>query len=501
MNVHSDLAARMQQRLSALIFLIENARDQVLAQKQTLFAAWSARPTPAGPEDNEDAFAKLKSKFLAWQQLAQTRLPHDFNLALFLLCMQMLLLSPILSVTLLNAELQHYRALSSTLAGLGYTVLMLLGVIASVLSNIWGAIHVWREREWRVLQNAARLQWFTGPLAVVLLQVLLPGLLLNAEGVYPSQFGLNFAFSLSIAGAWTLYLSCAEAPRRLYHGPQEFLPVQKLSELEAVTTEVQLGNKALLYILLLFAVILYCVLQVLPQKPITVKSRAVPKSTELLAQPSKVIANPSSEIAVTLPAIAVGDSYVMESQDLAHPSHTHQTLRRVLAVYPLGFTLAVTNVKHKNAKPRLLKFDTAWNLLATRNADHSGYDFSPALKYFDFPLYSGKTWSQTSIETDIKTKAQREHRLSAVVEGWENITVPAGSFKALKVNIQTSLYDPKTRSTLRGSDISWYVPSVKRSVKSETTLTDVNGETEYSLLQLIHYQNASEQPDSASRQN
>jgi hypothetical protein len=62
--------------------------------------------------------------------------------------------------------------------------------------------------------------------------------------------------------------------------------------------------------------------------------------------------------------------------------------------------VAATNVKSKTAKVRPLQFTSEGNLVSSRNQDGSGFDYSPPLKYFEFPLYPGKTWQQTSQETN-----------------------------------------------------------------------------------------------------
>jgi hypothetical protein len=117
----------------------------------------------------------------------------------------------------------------------------------------------------------------------------------------------------------------------------------------------------------------------------------------------------------------------------------------------------------------------------------SATNYSPPLKYFEFPLYPGKTWQQTSVETNIKTNSTREHTLSAIVGDWEEITVPAGTFRAIKITTQTELLDRKTGQKSTGVDVSWYVPDIRRSVKSSVTTRNFDGNQERQLIQLIKY--------------
>src|SRR5262249_49431913 len=126
------------------------------------------------------------------------------------------------------------------------------------------------------------------------------------------------------------------------------------------------------------------------------------------------------------------------------------TERKVIAIDEGKITVAAKNVKSKTGKARLLQFTSEGNLLSSRNPDGSGFDYSPPLQYFAFPLYPGKTWQQTSRETNIQTGAVREHTLSATVGDWEDIAVPVGTFRALKITLQTELRDRSTGGTSTG---------------------------------------------------
>ncbi len=177
----------------------------------------------------------------------------------------------------------------------------------------------------------------------------------------------------------------------------------------------------------------------------------------------------SGQPQVAAPSIAVGDTYVYESKALgAEASGPGSSLITRRTVTSSGRTVTMSSLvlRSKNAKPRNLYYDREWNLVKSRNTSGSGHDYSPALRYYDFPLYTGKTWRETTTETNIKTGAIRQHTLSGRVEGWEMVSVPAGTFRGIKVELQTELYDPSTGERIIGSDTSWYVPEVRRSVKS-----------------------------------
>jgi hypothetical protein len=91
------------------------------------------------------------------------------------------------------------------------------------------------------------------------------------------------------------------------------------------------------------------------------------------------------------------------------------------------------------------------------------------------------------MEKNIKTGAVREHTLSATVGNWEDVSVSAGTFRAIKITTQTELLDRATRQRSTGTDISWYAPNIRRSVKSEVTSQNFQGNQERQLIQMIQY--------------
>lgn len=168
-------------------------------------------------------------------------------------------------------------------------------------------------------------------------------------------------------------------------------------------------------------------------------------------------------------------------------TQNNTTERKVVLANAEKVVVESINLASKSAAVRQLEFTPEWNVVATRNADGSGLNYSPPLKYYEFPLTPGKTWQQTSIETNTKTGATREHTLSATVGDWETVTVPAGTFRGVKVTIQTELLDRTTGQKSTGTDTSWYVPEVRRSVRSLTSSKNSEGVESKQDIQLIKY--------------
>ncbi len=202
------------------------------------------------------------------------------------------------------------------------------------------------------------------------------------------------------------------------------------------------------------------------------------------ASPAVAMANPPADggnheatpttRSIALPPIQVGDRYTYENETLGSGQAAYQTIREVTAIDGERITVAVTPVK--GGASRQTYYDRAWNFLGAGATPQEGISFTPALRYLDFPLVVGKQWDTRSIEINHKTGRQREFKVTGVVEGWERVDVPAGSFEVLKVVLKTEIVDGDQHSY--STDVSWYAPSVRRTVKSELTGQDASSRIE-----------------------
>lgn len=71
------------------------------------------------------------------------------------------------------------------------------------------------------------------------------------------------------------------------------------------------------------------------------------------------------------------------------------------------------------------------------------------------------TWAHENLRRGSATGNER----TAKVVGWEDIRVPAGKFRALKVEAKGSYQRLDKRTSGSARDVFWYVPGVKRWVK------------------------------------
>jgi hypothetical protein len=94
-----------------------------------------------------------------------------------------------------------------------------------------------------------------------------------------------------------------------------------------------------------------------------------------------------------------------------------------------------------------------------------------------FPLNVGKTWT-FSYEFQSKASTVVEVKQTATVKGWETVTVPAGTFRALRVE-HAGWYSAREGSAMwtgRITETFWYAPAARRIVAQEYRDTTGSGE-------------------------
>ena len=105
-------------------------------------------------------------------------------------------------------------------------------------------------------------------------------------------------------------------------------------------------------------------------------------------------------------------------------------------------------------------------------------------KYFDFPLYTGKNWTyrfgglSSSPGRDIDLLAE----LSAV--NFEDIEVPAGKFRAIKVKNKTSVLGTNSSGVLH----YWWSHDAKAAVKVEYVASSFWANLGYNKFELISFE-------------
>ncbi len=112
--------------------------------------------------------------------------------------------------------------------------------------------------------------------------------------------------------------------------------------------------------------------------------------------------------------------------------------------------------------------DSDLNIIVYRSLTEASSEPSTSDKpglWFAFPLYPGKTWTnhftwQMAGASRIKGQAEEHGRAF----GWEQVTVPAGTFRALKAEVNSRFFGRGGMAD-ESALVFWYAPEVNRFVK------------------------------------
>jgi hypothetical protein len=88
----------------------------------------------------------------------------------------------------------------------------------------------------------------------------------------------------------------------------------------------------------------------------------------------------------------------------------------------------------------------------------------PLRKLFDFPLFVGKKWKDQTRSITPISKTEATFITDFQIEGVEEVTTPAGTFKTFKISYTQTVVSPSRGS---GWVRYWYSPRVKMWVKRE----------------------------------
>lgn len=114
----------------------------------------------------------------------------------------------------------------------------------------------------------------------------------------------------------------------------------------------------------------------------------------------------------------------------------------------------------------------------------------PYYPNFSFPLWVGKTWKgRVAFESTDQPDKEVHAELEARVVGFESVTVPAGTFFALKIEMGGP-YRAKNIEynwTGRIEDVLWYAPQVRNAVRYEYRDTSGSSPYNHEIHELVKY--------------
>lgn len=166
---------------------------------------------------------------------------------------------------------------------------------------------------------------------------------------------------------------------------------------------------------------------------------------------------------VKAPYVESGDCWSYRADNMTHqgkPVRDYE-LCVTLVDRAKGTVLAVATVKDDGRE-----IDTAWSLEWATYASVAGLIAPQGVRLYRFPLTVGDRYS---IEFDFRDarlgpNAGRSQYDLAVV-GWEDVTVPAGTFRALRIEGRGKAWRYDRPATFVQTTTYWYAPAIGRHVK------------------------------------
>ena len=179
----------------------------------------------------------------------------------------------------------------------------------------------------------------------------------------------------------------------------------------------------------------------------------------LLLAAIPILSAGQSDARIVKPEIRVGDSWTYRSTNVFAPG-THDIENRV------SFTDAKVILVVTTSKGDGKEADSSWTPEWNTVTSHSGLMYRPNSGVLRFPLHIGDKHEVKYEMLRPRTNMAESATTGLVtVVGWETVDVPAGKFRAIKVELDTMVRPSDGSRAYRRQVTYWYVPDVRRWVK------------------------------------
>jgi hypothetical protein len=200
----------------------------------------------------------------------------------------------------------------------------------------------------------------------------------------------------------------------------------------------------------------------------------------LLAFP--VVCAAQGDVPVARPAVKQGDRWIYRRTD--NRTNKSAGTREERVTFANDATIHTVVVLFGKDQETDATYTSSWNNVSS----FDGGVFSPDAGTLRFPLRAGDTY-----KADFENRRPRRgafhvtHQRTAKVVGWEAVAVPAGKFRALKVEVEGGFKRLDTGLTGTTRLVLWYVPEVKRWVKAAYEDSFRRGPDSWYVDELIDY--------------
>ena len=168
---------------------------------------------------------------------------------------------------------------------------------------------------------------------------------------------------------------------------------------------------------------------------------------------------PANVETVAAPQLTQGMKWDIKTTDYKDPKSSYPDVQYLVTqANQMGYTFQKGVVGRASSLVDL-SYDTSLNLVGGRTGQ-----YTPALHYYDFPLWVGKSWN---VKSDVSNNTFKDvQNANGTVKGWETLSTAFGDIKTLKIVVNFISYKEGVEVS-RGLDVSWYSPDLGRAVQSE----------------------------------
>ena len=170
-----------------------------------------------------------------------------------------------------------------------------------------------------------------------------------------------------------------------------------------------------------------------------------------------------SDARIVKPEIRVGDSWTYRSTNVLEPG-TYEQETRVSFINDKVILLVST--RKSDGK----EFDSSWTTDWNPVSSYTGFTYRPHGLVFRFPMHVGDAygWKYEILRPRANTVVNVTTGKAKVV-GWDTVEVPAGKFRAIKVELENIVQPSDGSRLFEWQATFWYVPDVRRWVKFVST--------------------------------
>ena len=175
----------------------------------------------------------------------------------------------------------------------------------------------------------------------------------------------------------------------------------------------------------------------------------------------------SSGAPAAAPAYRVGDRWTYHAIDGYRVKNEWDETHEIVAVAPDGITVRVTAKGPSTDVVRTEKWASPGVVLEGAIYEQETDRFEPPLVRFRFPLAPGESWRQSVRNADKPPDPYGPIQRYVTVDGYQQVTTPAGTFDAIRMRVIMTLDDEAFwRSATECNNLIWYAPAVGAVVQA-----------------------------------